>query len=444
MSMDCTYRLRIPHQAGQLARVATRISEEGGLIGDVFTITVARLEAIREITVELRDKDHADSLAVALGELPGVHVVWYHDRAFIAHMGGKLETRSRRPLTTNQEVRDVYTPGVARVSEAIHEYPQLAQRFTMIGRSVAICTNGSRVLGLGDIGPVAAMPVMEGKAMFYSQFVDIAAIPILIDTKDVDEFVETVIRIAPGFGGIHLEDISTPACFEIERRLIEALPQPVMHDDVHGTAVVTLAALIAACRQADIRLDEAVVGQIGLGAAGFGIATLIHDAGVRRVLASDPNEAAREHARARGIEITDLDTLMREADVVVATSGKPGLIKPEMVRKGQVIFALTNPAAEIDPDVAVAAGAAFAADGTSINNVLGYPGIFKGALLAGASEINLEMKRAAAWALAGLTVSSELIPEVLDRKVHEVVTEAVRQAAIESGVADPERITAEY
>jgi malate dehydrogenase (oxaloacetate-decarboxylating) len=218
----------------------------------------------------------------------------------------------------------------------------------------------------------------------------------------------------------------------------------VMHDDVHGTAVVTLAALIAACRQADIRLDEAVVGQIGLGAAGFGIATLIHDAGVRRVLASDPNEAAQQHARARGIEIADIDTLMREADVVVATSGKPGLIKPEMVRKGQVIFALTNPAAEIDPDTAIAAGAAFAADGTSINNVLGYPGIFKGALLAGASEINLEMKRAAAWALAGLTVSSELIPEVLDRKVHEVVTEAVRQAAIESGVADLERISAEY
>jgi malate dehydrogenase (oxaloacetate-decarboxylating) len=398
---------------------------------------------VREITVELRDKDHADELAVALGKLSGVSVVWYHDRAFIAHMGGKIEMRARQPVTTNQEVRDVYTPGVARVSSAISEYPQLASRFTMIGRSVAICTNGSRVLGLGNIGPVAAMPVMEGKAMFYSQLVDVTAVPILIDTNDVDEFVETVVRIAPGFGGIHLEDISTPACFEIERRLIETLPQPVMHDDVHGTAVVTLAALIAACRQADIRLDEAVVGQIGLGAAGFGIATLIHDAGVKRVLATDPSPLAKETARARGIEIADLDTLMREADVVVATSGVPGLIRPEMIRAGQVVFALTNPAAEIDPEVALEAGAAFAADGTSINNVLGYPGIFKGALLAGASEINLEMKRAAAWALAGLTVSSELIPEVLDRRVHEVVTEAVRQAAIESGVADPERISAD-
>ncbi len=443
MTMDCTYRLRIPHRPGHLAQVAQRISELDGLIGDVHTITIARLEAIREITVELRDKEHADQLAAALAELPGVHVVWYHDRAFIAHAGGKLEMRPRHPVSSNQEVRDVYTPGVARVSSAIHDYPQLAARFTMIGRSVAICTNGTRVLGLGNIGPVAAMPVMEGKAMFYAQLADITAVPILVDTTDVDEFVDTVVRIAPGFGGIHLEDISAPDCFEIERRLIGRLPQPVMHDDVHGTAVVTLAALIAACRQAGIRLDEAVVGQIGLGAAGFGIATLIHDAGVRRVLASDPNLVAQERARARDIEIADVDKVMREADVVVATSGRPGLIRPEMVRPGQVVFALTNPVPEIEPEAALRAGAAFAADGTSINNVLGYPGIFKGALLAGAREINLEMKRAAAWALAGLTVSSELIPEVLDRKVHEVVAEAVRQAAIDSGVADLERLTAE-
>jgi malate dehydrogenase (oxaloacetate-decarboxylating) len=444
MPMDCTYRLRIPHQAGQLAKVATRISELDGLIGDVSTITVARHEAIREITVELTDKEHAERLAIALGELEGVSVVWFHDRAFLAHDGGKIEMKVKRPVATNQEVRDVYTPGVARVSTAIAEYPQLAGRFTMIGRSVAICTNGTRVLGLGNIGPVASMPVMEGKALFYAQLVDVTAVPILIDTSDVDEFVNTVVRIAPGFGGIHLEDISAPACFEIERRLIEALPQPVMHDDVHGTAVVTLAAAIAACRQADIRLDEAVVGQIGLGAAGYGIASLIHDAGVRRVLASDPSELAQEQARARGIEIADLDTVMREADVVVATSGKPGLIKPEMVRKGQVILALTNPVPEIEPEAAIAAGAAFAADGTSVNNVLGYPGIFRGALIAGAREINLEMKRAAAWALAGLTVESELIPEVLDRNVHATVAEAVRQAAVESGVADPARMIPEF
>jgi malate dehydrogenase (oxaloacetate-decarboxylating) len=444
MPMDCTYRLRIPHEAGQLAKVATRISEVGGLIGDVSTITVARHEAIREITVELRDKEHAERLAAGLDDLDGVSVVWFHDRAFLAHDGGKIEMTVKRPVMSNQDVRDVYTPGVARVCAAIAEYPQLAGRFTMVGRSVAICTNGTRVLGLGNIGPLASMPVMEGKALFYAQLVDVTAVPILIDTTDVDEFVETVVRIAPGFGGIHLEDISAPACFEIERRLIEALPQPVMHDDVHGTAVVTLAAAIAACRQADIRLDEAVVGQIGLGAAGYGIATLIHDAGVRRVIASDPSPAAQAQARARGIEIADLDTVMREADVVVATSGKPGLIKPEMVRKGQVILALTNPVPEIEPDDALAAGAAFAADGTSVNNVLGYPGIFRGALLAGAREINVEMKRAAAWTLAGLTVESELIPEVLDLSVHATVAEAVRQAAIESGVADPARMTPEF
>src|ERR1700712_2304732 len=441
MPLDCTYRLRIPHNAGELAKVATRISEYGGLIGDVSTISVAKHEALREITVEVLDRVQADALAIGLGELDGVTVSWFHDRAFLVHEGGKLDVVGRREVLTNQDVRDVYTPGVARVSEAIAEFPALASRFTMIGRSVAICTNGTRVLGLGDIGPVASMPVMEGKALFYAQLVHVSAVPILIDTKDVDEFVDTVIRIAPGFGGIHLEDISAPACFEIERRLIEALPQPVMHDDVHGTAVVTFSAAIAACRQVGIRLDEAVVGQIGLGAAGFGIASLIHDAGVKRVLASDPNERAQAQAREHGIEIADLATVMAEADVVVATSGRPGLIKADMIRPGQVILALTNPVPEIEPDAALAAGAAFAADGTSVNNVLGYPGIFRGALLAGATAINLEMKRAAAWALAGLTVESELVPDVLDRNVHETVAQAVRQAAIDSGVADASQVT---
>ena len=443
MAMDCTYRLRIPHHSGQLAKVATCIAEHRGLIGDVTTIAMARNQSLREITVELRDKEHAEELAAGLDALPGVSVVWFHDRAFIAHDGGKLEVIGRREIRTNQDVRDVYTPGVARVCEAIAEYPQLAGRFTMIGRSVAICTNGTRVLGLGDIGPVPSMPVMEGKALFYAQLVGVSAVPILIDTKDVDEFVDTVIRIAPGFGGIHLEDISAPECFEIERRLIAALPQPVMHDDVHGTAVVTMAAAIAACRQVDMRLDEAVVGQIGLGAAGYGIASLIHDAGVKRVIATDPSPWAQEQARARGIEIADLATVMGEADVVVATTGRPGLITPALVRPGQVILALSNPVPEIEPDLALGAGAAFAADGTSVNNVLGYPGIFRGALLAGAREINISMKRAAAWALAGLTVESELVPDVLDRNVHETVAQAVRQAAIDSGVSDPGRIVPE-
>lgn len=444
MPLDCTYRLRIPHRSGQLARVVTCISDHGGLIGDVTTIAIAKDVALREITIELRDKDHAEEMAAVLAQLDDIRVSWFHDRAFIAHDGGKVQMVARRPVHTHQEVRDVYTPGVARVSEAVAEYPRLARKFTMIGRSVAICTNGTRVLGLGDIGPLASMPVMEGKSLFYAQLVGVSATPILIDTKDVDEFVDTVVRIATGFGGIHLEDISAPACFEIERRLIEALPQPVMHDDVHGTAVVTLAAAIAACRQADIRLDRAVVGQIGLGAAGFGIASLIHDAGVERVLATDPSEAAQDQARRHGIEIATLEQVMREADVVVATSGRPGLITADLVRPGQVILALTNPAPEIEPELALAAGAAFAADGTSVNNVLGYPGIFRGALESGAHEINLEMKRAAAWTLAGLTVESELVPDVLDPNVHMAVAAAVSDAAVSSGVADLDELTPKF
>jgi malate dehydrogenase (oxaloacetate-decarboxylating) len=336
-------------------------------------------------------------------------------------------------------MRDVYTPGVARACQAIAEEPSLARELTMIGRSVAICTNGTRVLGLGDIGPVASMPVMEGKAVFYHQLAHVSAMPILVDTNDVDEFVETVVRISPTFGGIHLEDISAPECFEIEARLIEALPQPVMHDDVHGTAVVTLAAALVACRHAGLTLDEEVVGQIGLGAAGYGIAALMVDAGAERVLGSDPNSLSHERASAKGIEITDMQTVMAEADLVVATTGVPGLIEPGMVREGQVILALTNPYPEIEPDAALAAGAAFAADGRSVNNVLGYPGIFRGALLSGAERINAEMKLAAADILASLATGSELVPDALDPDVHSQVASAVREAAIESGVARLDR-----
>jgi malate dehydrogenase (oxaloacetate-decarboxylating) len=377
-----------------------------------------------------------------LNELEGVEVLWARDRALLRHEGGKLKIESTRPVRTVQDMRDVYTPGVARACQTIAEDPSLARELTMIGRSVAICTNGTRVLGLGDIGPVASMPVMEGKAVFYHQLAHISAMPILIDTKDVDEFVETVVRIAPTFGGIHLEDISAPECFEIEARLIEALDKPVMHDDVHGTAVVALGAALVACRQAGLELREEVVGQIGLGAAGFGIAALMVDAGARRVLASDPNPLSHERARAKGIEITDMQTVMREAGVMVATTGRAGLIKPQMVRKGQVIMALTNPYPEIEPEDALAAGAAFAADGKSVNNVLGYPGIFRGALLSGAKQINPEMKLAAAGVIAELAAGAELVPDALDPNVHERVAEAVREAAVASGVAHPEWVPA--
>ena len=442
MPLDYTYRIRSPHRPGSLARVAGTIAQGEGLIGDVVTINVGRDASIREITLEARDKEHAETIQKLLNELEGVEVLWARDRALLRHEGGKLTIESTRPVRTVQDMRDVYTPGVARACEAIVENPTLATELTMIGRSVAICTNGTRVLGLGDIGPVASMPVMEGKAVFYHQLAHVSAMPILIDTKDVGEFVETVVRIAPTFGGIHLEDISAPECFEIEARLIEALDKPVMHDDVHGTAVVALAAALVACRHAGLQLREQVMAQIGLGAAGFGIAALMVDAGARKVLASDPNPASHERARAKGIEIVDMQTLLREADVVVATTGVPGLIKPEMVREGQVIMALTNPYPEIEPEDALAAGAAFAADGKSVNNVLGYPGIFRGALLSGATQINPEMKLAAASVIAELAAEAELVPDALDPNVHERVADAVREAAVGSGVAHPEWVPA--
>ena len=439
MTIDYTYRIQQPHRTGQLSRVAGTIAEGGGLIGDVTTLRVGRESSIREITLEVENHEQAERITNLLNDLEGVEVLWFRDRALLRHEGGKLNVEVVRPVRTVQDMRDVYTPGVARACTAIAEDPTLASRLTMIGRSVAICTNGTRVLGLGDIGTVASMPVMEGKAVFYRQLADISAMPILIDAKGVDEFVEAVVRIAPTFGGIHLEDISAPECFEIESRLIEALPQPVMHDDVHGTAVVTLAAALVACRQAGLTLQEEVVGQIGLGAAGFGIASLIAKIGARKVFGSDPNEASHERARGAGIEIADMETIMREADVVVATTGVAGLIKPEMVRQGQVILALTNPYPEIEPEAAMEAGAAFAFDGSVVNNVLGYPGIFRGALLAGAQEINHQMKLAAADTIASFTEESQLVPDALNREVHQRVAAAVEEAAISSGVARLDR-----
>jgi len=439
LPLDYTYRIRLPHRTGQLARVAGTIADGKGLIGDVRTINVGRESSIREITLEVDDRNGAEHIRDMINALEGVEVIWARDRALLRHEGGKLAIESTHPVRTVQDMRDVYTPGVARACEAIAEDPSLAGELTMIGRSVAVCTNGTRVLGLGDIGPVASMPVMEGKAVFYHQLARVSAMPILIDTKNVDEFVETVVRISPTFGGIHLEDISAPECFEIEARLIEALDKPVMHDDVHGTAVVTLAAAIVACDHAGLTLQEEVVGQIGLGAAGFGIAALMVDAGAKRVIGSDPNELSHERARRKGIEIADMEAVMREADVVVATTGRAGLIDPGMIREGQVILALTNPYPEIEPEAAVEAGAAFAADGTSVNNVLGYPGIFRGALLAGARDINLPMKLAAAETIAHLSSESELVPDALDPNVHERVADAVRSAAIQSGVAHLDR-----
>jgi malate dehydrogenase (oxaloacetate-decarboxylating) len=438
--VDFVYRIEQPHRTGMLARVCRAIADGDGLIGDIQTISIGPERSVRDVNVEVRDADQADRLADILGSLDEIRVIEHHDRATDRHVGGKIAVVPRIRVETLQDLRDVYTPGVARVCEAIREDPAQANRYTWIGRTVAVCTNGTRVLGLGDIGPLAAMPVMEGKAIFYTAFTELNAVPILVTQTHPDAFVRAVLDIAPSFGAIHLEDIRVPECFEIEARLIDALDVPVMHGDVHAAAVAAVAAILTACAQLGRPLDRQTVGQIGLGAAGFGIACLARAAGVDKVIASDPDPLAQTHADANGIEIVDFESVMARAHIVVAATGKPGLIGSEMVREGQVVFALTNPDPEIDPQVALRAGAAFAADGAAVNNSLAFPGIFLGALSCGARTISTGMKLAAARAIARLTRESQLVPSPLDRAVHRQVAAAVADAARQEGLHRPDRV----
>jgi len=438
--VDFVYRIEQPHRTGMLARVCRAIADGDGLIGDIQTISIGAERSIRDVSVEVRDIDQAHRLAQIIASIDEVRVIDHHDRAIDRHVGGKIEVVPRISISSLQDLRDVYVPGVARVCRTIEADPSQANRFTWIGRTVAVCTNGTRVLGLGDIGLLPSMPVMEGKAIFYTAFTDLNAVPVLVDEKHPDAFVRTVLAIAPSFGAIHLEDIRVPECFEIEKRLIEALDVPVMHGDVHGTAVAALAAIMGACAQLGRPLERQTIGQIGLGAAGFGIARLAQQARAKAVLATDPDPLAQTHADANGIEIADFETVMARADIVVAATGRPGLIGSEMIREGQVVFALTNPEPEIQPQVALRAGAAFAADGASVNNVLAFPGIFLGALSCGARTISTAMKLAAAQAIVKLTRQSELVPDPLDPAVHRAVATAVAGAARGEGLDRPDRV----
>jgi malate dehydrogenase (oxaloacetate-decarboxylating) len=440
VAVDFVYRIEQPHRTGMLARVCRAIADGDGLIGDIQTISIGAERSIRDVNVEVRDAEQAARLAEILGSLDEIRVIEHHDRATDRHVGGKIAVVPRIRVETLQDLRDVYTPGVARVCEAIREDPARANRYTWIGRTVAVCTNGTRVLGLGDIGPLAAMPVMEGKAIFYTAFTELNAVPILVTQTHPDAFVRAVLDIAPSFGAIHLEDIRVPECFEIEARLIDALDVPVMHGDVHAAAVAAVAAILTACAQLGRPLDRQTVGQIGLGAAGFGIACLARAAGADRVIASDPDPLAQTHADANGIEIVDFESVMARANIVVAATGKPGLIGSEMVREGQVVFALTNPDPEIDPQVALRAGAVFAADGAAVNNALAFPGMFLGALSCGARTISTGMKLAAARAISRLTRESQLVPSPLDRAVHRQVAAAVADAARQEGLHRPDRV----
>lgn len=426
---DIVLVLRNPHRSGYLGRLLTAIGDTGAIVGDVETRFIGADHSERAVTVSVHDHDHLEAVLRAVRLLPGVEVLEVKDLVFERHLGGKLHTGRTRDLQRLEDLRYIYTPGVARVCTAIRRDPALARQYTAVGASVGIFTNGTRVLGLGNIGPLASLPVMEGKAVIYDQFVGLSAHPVLVDTEDPEAFVETVVRVAPTFGGIHLEDIRTPDCFYIEEELIRRLRKPVMHDDQHGTATVLLAAVLSALRHTGREGQTGLVcAQVGLGAAGLAIARLLMDAGFR-VVGVDPGAEARARLEASGGATADLADAMASADVVIATTGVVGLIRPEMIRPGQIVLPLSNPVPEIYPEDALAAGAAFAADGKSVNNALAFPGLFKAALEVQAEAITSAMKIAAAEAISALAPPGELVPSPFHPLVHTQVVAAVKQAA---------------
>jgi len=367
------------------------------------------------------------------------------------HKGGKIRMVSRLRLETVEQLRQVYTPGVARVCKLIQEDTALLYEYTSIGDTIAIVTNGTAVLGLGDIGVVPAMPVMEGKSVILGEMVGVATVPLLVDSHDATEIVETVARVAPTFGGILLEDIAAPLCFEVEERLKERLDIPVFHDDQHGTAVVTLGALINALKLAGKRPGDVRVAMNGAGAAGSAVARFLLDWGVADVVLCDRAGAiyrgrtenmnpSKERIAAetnRENVCGPLAEAIRGRDVFIGVS-VAGAVTQDMVRSmapDPIVFAMANPVPEIWPEEARAAGAVAAEDGRNINNALGFPGLFRGALDARAREINEEMKMGASRALAGLAPEGFLVPDFMDRAVHRAVADAVAGAARASGAA---------
>jgi len=416
------------HQPGSLAKVLQVIADAGLTIDHLQALRREQGRTLWEITLEM-DEEADRSLYARIDALPIARFVGKSDRVFDRHRGGKIRTESAIPITTQQVLRDIYTPGVARVCLAIKREPALAWDYTSLGNSVAIVTNGTAVLGLGNIGALAGLPVMEGKAALFSTLVGIHAVPILLDETDPARCIDHIVSISSGFGAIQMEDFAAPACFEIEEGLRARLDRPVLHDDQHGTAVVTLAAVLNATKRTGKGLADSVVGQIGLGAAGIGIVRLLQRAGARRVLGADLDAAALRRLAAMGGEASTLTDIMQMADIVIATTGARGLIKPDSVRKGQIILALSNPDPEIEPAIALAQGAAIAADGKGINNLLGFPGLFKGALAVRAKRFTDAMLLAAAGTIAELAKGDDLVPDPLEREVHQAVAAAVSRSS---------------
>jgi malate dehydrogenase (oxaloacetate-decarboxylating) len=464
-SFSAIIRVRLADQPGAFARLATAIGEAGGSLDAIDLVRVEGATKVRDVTVLAADADHLQRIVEAMRAVPGIEVDHVSDRVFLVHLGGKLEVQPRHPVKTRDDLSMAYTPGVARVCVAIHENPSAVWNLTIKQNTVAVVTDGSAVLGLGDIGPEASLPVMEGKAVLFKEFGNVDAWPIALATQDVDEIVRTCEAIAPVFGGINLEDISAPRCFEIERRLRESLDIPVFHDDQHGTAIVVLAAFLNALKLVGKRPEDVKVVLTGVGAAGVAVTKILLAAGVRQIIGFD-----REGAIYRGrpglspdkVEYAELtnpegkqgtaNELLAGADVYLGLSG-PGAVSVEAVKTmapGAIVFAMANPTPEVPPEE-LEGVVAIVATGRSdypnqINNVLAFPGVFRGALDVRASEITEEMKVAAGQAIAAVIPPEELSPEyivpsVFNRDVVKVVAAAVARAAIEGGVA--RRVSAE-
>lgn len=430
MQTDKTFQVRIPQEHGAFAKLIDAITATGVSFGNIKTRHIGRKHVYRAITIEFDSEVQYQHTLAAIRAVPGILIDAVVDEVLRRHEGGKLIYGGRVEVQSLAELREIYTPGVAKVCMAIKAEPQLARRYTMAGNTVAVVSNGTRVLGLGDIGPRASMPVMESKALFYRQLVGLNAVALVLDAPGVDDFVETVARIAPSFAGIHLEDIRSPDCIEIERRLIERLSIPVMHDDQHGTAVVAVAAMRNMLATVSKTFSDVTIAEVGLGAAGLAIASLARAAGAKTVLGIDPNPEAVKRASTLGLEPTDLNTAMARADLVCCTTGCPGLLRTEMIRPGHLILALSNPRPEIEPHDAVKAGAALAVDGRNVNNLLCYPGLFRGAIAAGAKSISQAMKLAAVKVIADAAAEGEILPEPLNKALHHAVARAVREVAI--------------
>jgi len=367
-------------EMGTFGRLLTAITAVGGNVGNIELLNESTNQVVRDITIFADDESHLELILEAVRKNRGTKLLDVRDEVMALHLKGKIAVRSRYPIDSIATLQKVYTPGVAEVCMKIAKDPKLAHTYTSISHLVAIITDGTAILGLGDIGPLAGMPVMEGKAMLMETLVGLSGVPILLNTKDPDEIIKIVAAIAPTFAAIQLEDISAPRCFKIEEELQKQLDIPVMHDDQHGTAVVTTAVLTVACRRLKKDLGKAVIGQIGLGAAGNAIAKMLMLVTGNPVWGADLSEEALVRHKTNGGKGSTLEEIMANCDIIVSTTGAPALIKPEMVRKGQIILALSNPRPEIEPEVALRNGAAFAADGKLVNNVLGFPGIFRGAV----------------------------------------------------------------